>query len=177
MSGTRVATTSDRNGAPSGVAAVNDSTPEEARRLLSDCCAGERWLAEMERGRPYASPAAVLAQAEAAFDALTRADWLEAFAAHARIGAPRAGDGRGAAEQAAAASTSAEERAALQDGNDRYEARFGHVFLIRASGVDARTMLAALRERMPNSPECELEIAAGQQREITRLRLQALLAS
>jgi OHCU decarboxylase len=130
----------------------------------------------MECARPYASPQAVHDQAEAAFATLLREDWLQAFAAHARIGAPRAGDERGAAEQAGASSASAEELAALQADNDRYEAEFGHVFLIRAGGLDAGQMLAALRERLGNPPARELDIAAEQQREITRLRLQALLA-
>ncbi len=131
----------------------------------------------MEGGSPYTTPEAVLDHAEAAFDALAREDWLQAFAAHARIGAPRADDGRGAAEQAGAATASADELAALRGLNDRYEARFGHVFLISASGLEARQMLAALRERLANPPARELEIVAAQQREITRLRLRALLAS
>jgi allantoicase len=159
------------------VATLNGFAPAEAHQALLGCCASEKWASAMERGRPYGTLEAVLDHADAAFDALCREDWLQAFAAHARIGAPRAEDGRGAGEQAGAASASVEERAALQAGNERYEAKFGHVFLIRARGRDAGQMLAALRERLGNAPARELEIAAGQQREITRLRLRALLAS
>ncbi|HWF75273.1 MAG TPA: 2-oxo-4-hydroxy-4-carboxy-5-ureidoimidazoline decarboxylase [Solirubrobacteraceae bacterium] len=159
-----------------GVAALNGLAPARAREALAGCCASERWVTAMERARPYASAGAVLDHAEAAFDALADEDWLHAFAAHARIGAPRADDARGAAEQAGAGAASAEERAALETGNERYEAKFGHVFLIRASGLDAAHMLAALRERLENSPAQELALAARQQREITRLRLRALLA-
>jgi OHCU decarboxylase len=177
MSDTRAATTSDRDVTPSGVAALNDLAPQDAYQALLGCCASERWAENMERARPYPAPQAVHEHAEAAFAALTPDDWQQAFGAHARIGAPRAGDERGAAEQAGASSASTEERAALQAGNERYEAKFGHVFLIRARGLDAGEMLAALNERLDNDPARELEIAAGQQREITRLRLQALLAS
>jgi len=163
--------------APSGVAALNRLSPEAAHQAFLGCCASERWVTQMERGRPYASSDAVFGQAVEAFDTLVREDWLQAFAAHARIGAPRAGDERGAKEQAGVSATDAEELAALRDGNQRYEAKFGHVFLIRASGLDAREILASLRQRLGNSPACELEIAADQQRETTRLRLGGLIAS
>jgi OHCU decarboxylase len=176
MSDTPVATTSDREVTPR-VEALNGLAPAEARQALAESCASERWVTHMQRALPYASPEAVLEEAEAAFDTLAREDWLEAFAAHARIGAPRAEDARGTAEQAGTASASADELAALQAGNERYEARFGHVFLIRASGLDAGQMLSALRERLDHPPARELDIAATQQREITRLRLLALLAS
>lgn len=175
MSDSRVATTSERDVAPSGVAALNDLAPAAAREALRRCCGSEPWVTRMERGRPYASAEALRRQADAVFDALSREDWLQAFAAHARIGSPRAGDEQGASEQSEASSASAAERAALQEGNERYEARFGHVFLIRACGLDAGKLLAALRDRLEHPPELELEIAAGQQREITRLRLDALL--
>ncbi|HWF52595.1 MAG TPA: 2-oxo-4-hydroxy-4-carboxy-5-ureidoimidazoline decarboxylase [Solirubrobacteraceae bacterium] len=163
MTDTGVATTAD------GLAAAG------THEALAGCCASERWITEMERGRPFASAEAMLTRCEAAFDALGREDWLQAFAAHSRIGAPRAGDARGSAEQAGTASASAEEMAALAAGNERYQARFGHVFLIRASGLGAGEMLAALEERLGHTPEQELTIAAAQQREITRLRLRALL--
>jgi OHCU decarboxylase len=177
MPDAQVATTSAREVEPSGVAALNGLPPGDAHAALRGCCASGAWVTAMERGRHFASAEAVLGQAEAAFDALGPEDWLAAFAAHARIGAPRPDDARGAAEQAGTASASAEVLAELQTGNDRYEARFGHVFLIRASGLDAGQMLAALRERLENPPAQEREIAAAQQREITRLRLRALLAS
>lgn len=159
------------------MAALNCLTAEAARQALLGCCASERWVSLMELGRPFASPAAVLERAGGAFDALAREDWLQAFAAHARIGALRADDERGSAEQAGVSSAVAEELAALRAGGQRYEAKFGHVFLIRASGRDARQMLAALDERLANPPELEMEIACGQQREISALRLKELLAS
>ena len=66
------------------------------------------------------------------------------------------------------------EEKALRVGNAAYEERFGHVFLICASGLDAATMLGALRERIDNPPEVELATAAAEQRKITRLRLEGL---
>jgi 2-oxo-4-hydroxy-4-carboxy-5-ureidoimidazoline decarboxylase len=65
--------------------------------------------------------------------------------------------------------------AALAAENRIYEARFGHVFLISASGRSANEMLEALRQRMLNDPATELQVAAGEQRKIARLRLEQLL--
>ena len=129
----------------------------------------------MATARPYASVDAVRRRSDELFDELQRDDWLQAFAAHAAIGAPRPGDRQGAGEQAAVAAAGGELLDALRDGNRRYRERFGHVFLIRARGRSAGEMLAALNERIDNSPEQELGNAAAAQREITERRLSELL--
>jgi 2-oxo-4-hydroxy-4-carboxy--5-ureidoimidazoline (OHCU) decarboxylase len=65
--------------------------------------------------------------------------------------------------------------ASLADENRRYENRFGHVFLIAASGRSAEEILQSLRQRMKNDPATELSVAAAEQRKITQLRLEQLL--
>jgi 2-oxo-4-hydroxy-4-carboxy-5-ureidoimidazoline decarboxylase len=65
---------------------------------------------------------------------------------------------------------------ALIVGNRDYEARFGYIFIVCATGKSAAEMLALLRERLPNGPAAELEIAAAEQRKITAIRLEKLLA-
>src|SRR5205809_926207 len=67
--------------------------------------------------------------------------------------------------------------AALPQGNVTYEERFGHVFLISATGKRADEMLSALRGRLSNDPATELRVAAEEQAKITRLRLDKLVAS
>jgi OHCU decarboxylase len=64
---------------------------------------------------------------------------------------------------------------ALADHNATYEQRFGHVFLICATGLTADQMLAALTERLDNDADTEHANAAEEQRKITRLRLEKLL--
>ncbi|MHB8694890.1 MAG: 2-oxo-4-hydroxy-4-carboxy-5-ureidoimidazoline decarboxylase [Solirubrobacteraceae bacterium] len=145
--------------------------------LLLAACGARRWASGVAAAAPFATHTDLLDASERAFSELGREDWLEAFAAHARLGEPRTEDPTGSAEQRGVGTASASELAALRAGNDEYEARFGHVFLIRAQGLSAGEMLVALRERLHNSPEVELEIAAEQQREITRLRLDAILAA
>ncbi|MGQ0537419.1 MAG: 2-oxo-4-hydroxy-4-carboxy-5-ureidoimidazoline decarboxylase [Gemmatimonadaceae bacterium] len=154
-----------------------------AAETLLSCCGSTRWVRELVRRRPYESLAALLAAADAVWSRAAPNDWLEAFAQHPRIGAApppgAAGEDRSRrwslAEQAQVALADAPTRADLADANRAYEARFGHVFLVFASGKTARDMLRLLRERMGNTPERELEIAAEEQRKITGARLAKLL--
>ena len=130
----------------------------------------------MAGGRPYKTFAQLLAAAELAWRDLSDAAWLEAFAAHPRIGeagghAPATSE----REQSTVMEGSTATLTALAAENREYEARFGHVFLIAASGRGAEEVLAALRERMANDPATELRVAAAEQRKITRLRLEKLL--
>jgi 2-oxo-4-hydroxy-4-carboxy-5-ureidoimidazoline decarboxylase len=65
----------------------------------------------------------------------------------------------------------------LAEENRRYEARFGHVFLIAAAGRGADEILAAMRNRMDNDPVTEAQAAAAEHRKIARLRMVALFQS
>jgi len=157
--------------------------PEQATAAFLRCCGSRRWAQAMERGRPYADGPSLLAGAERAFALLAREDWLDAFSHHPRIG----DRGSLAARFPATAGWSASEQGGVRDagedvldallrGNREYEARFGHVFIVCATGKTAGEMLALLRERLPNAPAAELEIAAAEQRKITAIRLEKLLA-
>src|SRR5881296_2557283 len=80
-------------------------------------------------------------------------------------------------EQAGADGAAVATLDALARGNFTYEQRFGHVFLISATGKTADEMLGALRGRLSNDPATELRVAAEEQAKITRLRLDKLVAS
>jgi 2-oxo-4-hydroxy-4-carboxy-5-ureidoimidazoline decarboxylase len=160
---------------------LNDLPESSARAELLKCCSSSRWAAAMAAARPFASDDEVHAAAERSWWALRPEDWLEAFAGHPRIG-DRAVEPRHAVtrawsteEQAGAAAATEAVRAALASGNAAYERRFGHVFLIRATGRSADEMLAELRRRLANDPAAELREAAGEQAKITRLRLARLV--
>ena len=157
--------------------------PEAARAAFLRCCGARRWAEAMERGRPYADEASVRGAAERAFAALTREDWLEAFSHHPRIGdrgalAARfpATAGWSASEQGGVQGAGEDVLDALLRGNQEYAARFGHIFIVCATGKSALEMLELLRARLPNEPAAELEIAAAEQRKITAIRLGKLLA-
>jgi 2-oxo-4-hydroxy-4-carboxy-5-ureidoimidazoline decarboxylase len=137
----------------------------------------------MLASRPWRERAAFLAASERAWAALSPGQLAEAIARHPRLGETRAVAALGArerrwsaAEQAGAGAASDDVRAALARGNVEYERRFGHTFILCASGSDAEQMLAALRVRLGNSPEAELAITARELEKITTLRLEKLLA-
>src|SRR5437016_4121574 len=68
------------------VAALNSLPPDAARAALLRCCGSRRWADAMTERRPFASADEVMRAADEIYAGLERADWLEAFAAHPRIG-------------------------------------------------------------------------------------------
>jgi 2-oxo-4-hydroxy-4-carboxy-5-ureidoimidazoline decarboxylase len=159
-----------------GIDRFNALSPEQAESGLYSCFANRPWAARVAAGRPYQDLTTLLASAESAWTELMPSDWLESFAAHPRIGesgghSPTMSE----REQRRIKQAAGDTLAALAAENRIYEARFGHVFLISASGRSANEMLEALRQRMLNDPATELQVAAGEQRKIARLRLEQLL--
>jgi 2-oxo-4-hydroxy-4-carboxy-5-ureidoimidazoline decarboxylase len=106
---------------------------------------------------------------------LTDADLREAMAGHPPIGRPKPGDPASAREQRGMAGASDALRAEMLDLDLAYQERFGHVFLICATGRTGEQMRDALRERIGNSPEQECEIVRTELGKINRIRLARLL--
>ena len=156
-----------------------DSAPEqEARDLLWTCCGSSRWVERMLARRPFGSRETALDVAREEWFALTRAEWIQAFSHHPRIGDRDALRRKFAAtgalserEQAGVSGASDETLAALLDGNREYETRFGYIFIVCATGKSADEMLALLRARLKNDPETEIGIAAEEHARICELRL------
>jgi 2-oxo-4-hydroxy-4-carboxy-5-ureidoimidazoline decarboxylase len=153
------------------LASFNTSPPAEAVAVMLECCASHRFAEALTGGRPYASTAAAVAAVEAVFKSLTWNDAVEAMDAHPRIGARVSGTS--AAEQSGVADAS---RAALAAGNAEYEERFGHVFLICATGLSGDQMLASLHERLKHDDESERVVVITELRKITALRVRKALA-
>jgi 2-oxo-4-hydroxy-4-carboxy-5-ureidoimidazoline decarboxylase len=111
-------------------------------------------------------------------DTLTDEEWLGAIKAHPRIG-ERGGDAPASSEreQTRAMQSSPETLDALAAENRRYEEKFGHVFLIFASGRSGEEILGELRRRMNNEPRAELEEAKRELRKIALLRLERLVSA
>jgi 2-oxo-4-hydroxy-4-carboxy-5-ureidoimidazoline decarboxylase len=155
---------------------LNALPADAARNALTRCCGSARWVAGMMGRRPWASAAALYADAEATWAALGHDDFLEAFAQHPRIGAraEQTDDAWARQEQARVGEADGETRRALIDANEQYLQRFGYIFIVCATGKSAAEMLVLLEARLGNAPERELAIAAGEQARITRLRLEKL---
>jgi allantoicase len=170
---------SDQGLAELGLRWLNSLPADQAHQVLASCCASRAWVQRMAAGRPYADVDTLLSASDGAVRELDRDDLGEALWAHPRIGQRAAGASAEATwsrqEQAGVGTAADEVRAALEEGNRAYEERFGHVFLIRASGRSAEDLLAALRERLGNDPDTEWGVVAEELREITRLRLERLL--
>ena len=165
------------------VAELDELPSAQAAELLRACCGSARWVAGMVARRPFHTLDAVLAEADDLWWSLEPDDWREAFEHHPRIGERASAtpqDARGAAwsagEQAGAERASADVRDELAAANREYERRFGHIYVVCATGKGAEEMLAIARARLANDPETELRVAAEEQRKITRLRLEKLLA-
>jgi 2-oxo-4-hydroxy-4-carboxy-5-ureidoimidazoline decarboxylase len=149
----------------------NAAPAQDAERAVLACCASRTFATAIAGGRPYPDPAALLAAVDAAFANLNWDDIVEAMSGHPRIGDRAVRGGMSAAEQSGAAAASDDVRQGLADGNLAYEQRFGHVFLICASGLSGQEMLDQLRVRLDNDEEAERAVVRDELRKITRLRM------
>ena len=154
---------------------LNGLSAESASAELGRCCGASSWVGGMMAARPFDDDTTVFETAGQIWRSLAPDDWREAFEKHPRIG-DRAEEKWSRQEQAGVDGASDVIQRELAEGNRKYEERFGHVFLICATGLTAHVMLSELKRRLRNEPERELEIAAAEQGKITRLRLEKLAA-
>ena len=143
---------------------------DELEAGLYACLASRRWAKAVASG--------LFEVSDRAMESLTDDEWLEAMRAHPRIG-ERGGESPTSSEQeqARAMQGSAATLAELAAENRTYEDKFGHVFLIAASGRSADEILAELRRRLRNDAASELQEAKVELRKIARLRLAKLVGS
>lgn len=155
---------------------------EDAESELMKCCGSGVWAQKVADARPFSSINELLAAADRIWWSLDAADWLEAFSHHPQIGEksserPQAAEASrwSEQEQSGTRDADAQARAALASANRAYLQKFGHIFIVCATGKSTSEMLTLCEQRLPNDPETELRIAAEEQRRITHLRLQKLL--
>jgi 2-oxo-4-hydroxy-4-carboxy-5-ureidoimidazoline decarboxylase len=178
----------------------NELPAGAAQQALLDCCSAPSWAEQMAADRPYSSAQDAIRRSSAIVATLTVADLADALAGHPRIGgrpdeadgtpsmAPycRADDTNGASTRPRAAEWSAREqsgvdagdittRRALAEANQRYEERFGHIYLVCASGRTGQELLEVLRERLQNKPEDEWQVVRAELQKINALRLPRLM--
>jgi 2-oxo-4-hydroxy-4-carboxy-5-ureidoimidazoline decarboxylase len=165
-----------------GLESLNSASPAAATAALFRCCGCAGWASAVAAARPFADATALLTACEREWARASREDILEAFTHHPRIGDRESLRARfpsthtwAADEQSTAAAAAESVLDELAEGNRAYEERFGHIFIVCASGKTAEEMLALLRARLGNDREAELRLAAAEQMEITRLRVERLL--
>lgn len=157
---------------------LNEAEPQAAERELLACCAAQRWADELVVRRPYHDLRTLEQVSDAIFAELDWTDIEEALAGHPRVGEGITGESREASwsrdeQEAARGDLDVQER--LRDANAKYEKRFGHVFLINATGRSAEEILTALRDRLDNDDDTERRAVREQLRQIANLRLRKLV--
>ncbi|MCF3962346.1 2-oxo-4-hydroxy-4-carboxy-5-ureidoimidazoline decarboxylase [Streptomyces fuscigenes] len=160
----------------SPLARFNNAPHPAVLAALREVCSASVWCERLADGRPYGTAEEVLAASDAATGALTGAGLDEALASHAPIGRPAPGDPVSSHEQRGMADAPEALRAEIAELNLAHEERFGHVFLICATGASAQYMRDELVRRHALTPEQERAQTRTELGRINRLRLTRLLA-
>lgn len=160
---------------PPGLARFNALPKDAARAALRQVCASTAWAEQLLAARPCATPEDLYAAGDAAMAELTHADLAEAMAGHPAIGRPEPGDPASAREQSGMAGAPEALKAEMLELNLAYQEKFGHVFLICATGRTGEQMRDAARRRIGNAPEQEWEIVRTELGKINRIRLARLV--
>ncbi len=156
---------------------------EQLTEALRRCCGSQAWVQRMLAFIPADDMVELLEDAEEQWWQCSESDWKEAFTHHPKIGDRESLQKKFAStaewasgEQRAVNSASEETIRRLAEGNRLYEEKFGYIFIVCATGKSADEMLAILRDRLENSPEAEILVAADEQNKITKLRIEKMLA-
>ncbi|MGH4032920.1 2-oxo-4-hydroxy-4-carboxy-5-ureidoimidazoline decarboxylase [Actinomycetota bacterium Odt1-20B] len=158
-----------------GLSRFNALEEAAATAALHEACASSAWGSKLLAQRPFATVDALLVASDAAMAELTAEDLAEAMAGHPPIGRPKPGDPTSAREQRGMAGASEELKAELLELNLAYQEKFGHVFLICATGATAEFMLGQIKVRIDNDAEQEREIVRTELGKINRIRLNRLV--
>lgn len=162
---------------------LNELNLGDLEQKLEYCCAAKKWYKELAAEFPFETIHDLKEASDRIWNTCSELDYLEAFEGHPKIGDVnslakkfQATKDWAGNEQKLVQQASMEVIEALAEGNAAYEARFGFIFIVFATGKTAQQMLDLLLERLPNDRATELKIAAGEQHKITTLRIQKLLA-
>jgi 2-oxo-4-hydroxy-4-carboxy-5-ureidoimidazoline decarboxylase len=156
---------------------------DKKKALLQKCCGSTTWVNKMLQAFPANDLIDLLEDADDKWDECTPADWMEAFKQHPVIGETQSikeefsSTAEWVSEEQSGVNESSEiVLKALAKGNKEYLRKFGYIFIVYATGKSAKEMLALLEERLKNTPEDEIKIAAAEQIRITKNRLEKLFA-
>jgi OHCU decarboxylase len=158
-----------------GVAALNRMSSTEAIAALQRWCGSGQWATAMAALRPFEDVAALLRQGERVWWSLADTDWLEAFAAHPRIGETKPVSAWSSGEQQGVAGAPTDVKSELARANTAYAAKLGFRYIVCATGRSAEDMLADILARTDGARATELRTAAEEQAKITRLRIRKLM--
>lgn len=144
---------------------LNRLNETKAFEAFEQCCGASRWVDRMIVGRPYEDLNEMLEISDRVWEECDVDDYQEAFAHHLPLGDQF--------RQILNGDQTLFDR--LVKAGEMYEEKFGHVFILCATGKGPAEMLKLIEMRMKNLPEKEILIAAEEQNKITRMRLKKLL--
>lgn len=162
---------------------LNQLAVSDASHTFMQCCTSSTWVNNMVAARPFSDEKALRQAADDAWLGLAEQDYFEAFEGHPKIGdvsslrakyantKELAGDEQGLVKEADDTVLDV-----LSQGNSDYEAKFGFIFIVCATGKSAKQMSDLLQARLPNNKAQELVNAAEEQRKIFQLRIDKALA-
>lgn len=159
------------------LAAWNEAETSKAMDVMLACCAAQRWAQAMVALRPFRGVESLSLTADEVWSTMEEPDWMEAFAAHPRIGERRVQPEKTTAsawsqqEQSSTARAAQQVLAELAERNAQYEQVFGFTYIVCATGKSAEQMLSILQRRLTNDRQAELREAAEQQRQIMQIRI------
>ena len=161
---------------------LNSLNAGECQNEFLKCCGSKKWAERVAAERPFQNLDDLITTADRVWWSLDSTDWLEAFRSHPKIGEKKAAAATSEqsrqwseGEQAGVAHAASSTLQTLADLNQRYQDKFGYIFIVCATGKSSEEMLEILRARLDNEPEQELRVAAGEQAKITALRLRKLV--
>ena len=143
---------------------------------LRQCCAADAWVDAIVAGRPYADEDSLGAASDKATLELDDTGLAQALAGHPRIGERAQHGSWSSQEQSGVTGAGDDVKTQLATANAEYEQRFGHVYLVCATGKSADELLAICRARLANDPDVEAGVVRDELAKINRLRLQKLVS-
>ncbi|HEY2044658.1 MAG TPA: 2-oxo-4-hydroxy-4-carboxy-5-ureidoimidazoline decarboxylase [Jatrophihabitans sp.] len=169
-------TTTNKSAPPQGIGLqrFNRLPADDAVSALLACCSSPDWATAIATGRPYGSHAQLYDRARQVLAGLSESEIDAALYSHPRIG-DRPTEPAAAWSRSEQAGVAADIRHALAEANRGYEERFGHVYLVCATGRSGPELLAILNERMSNDPATERGVLRAELGKINTLRLTKLL--
>src|ERR1700761_279549 len=120
----------------------NGLSLDDAAEVILPCNGSGVWATLVAYKRPFDSPEALFTAAGEIWNSLPKEDWQEAFDSHPRLGERNAKKASArsqtwSAQEQSAADPDEVAREALAAANREYEAKFGRIFLLCATGRSA----------------------------------------
>ena len=155
----------------------NQIPKDTLKTFLKQCVQIETWAERIESQRPFSDVEELLNFSKQQANSWSWHEISLALANHPRIGEKQAQAKLSETElnfsknEQAAIQQDEDTQSALLMGNLACEKKFGHIFLIKASGLNSEEVLQALNNRLLNDEATEREIVKQQLGEIALLRL------